>query len=212
MYIKKTYVLEDTDYSNATVKDSEFYVLNGNNSLYIYNKDKKINTKSLLKNYTVLTYNGEFYLMNLNGAKTFDKINSEYKVIGKFNIKKNSHKKINDIFYDKYDNKYLVAEKLNVYSVDFDGNYLKNEVFATDFYNIKNNGVCKIEYATSPFDFKFTAVGTDGEYKYVAYEKNGSSFLTKISKNGNVIETLFIGDGKHVNSIVFKQWDVFISK
>jgi len=88
-------------------------------------------------------------------------------------------------------------------SINYDGTDYKNEVNTTDFYQteivIEN---CIRVTKIVPRDFSFLASGTDSEYKYVAYKKNNSTFLAKVSESGTKIDELYIGDNVNINSIV----------
>jgi hypothetical protein len=88
-----------------------------------------------------------------------------------------------------------------MYSVNTNGEFIKSEIIPSEFYTIKSTNACKSEASIFPSDFTFTATGADDNYNYVAYQKNNSSFIAKLAKSGSIIDTLYIGDNKTVNSI-----------
>lgn len=203
MFIKNIFYLEDNNYSNATFKDNQYYMLDYlTANIYSYDNNKKrIEAKRLNQKYTILTYNAkdDCFIMG-QGSSKFNKLDNTFKETDKF-IVKNCRQNINDIAYDKFNDKYLIVDDLNAYSVNSYGSFIKNELFTYDFYQ----KCCDSPKRTMPSNFKFTAIGTDGAFNYVAYCKNGSSFLSKLSKNGNLIETLFIGDNIRIKSILFNE-------
>jgi hypothetical protein len=204
MYIKEKYLLSDKNYSNMIVKDGLFYFIDkDNNSIQIYNKQNKNNTIQLNNAYDIFTYNNTefFYIMSLNGEKKFNKLNGNFDEFDYLSIKSNIKRKINDIYYDKTSNKYYIVDNLLMYSVNTDGEFIKSDIIPSEFYTVKSTNSCKSETTIFPNDFSFTAVGADDNYNYVAYKKNNSSFVAKLAKNGSIIDTLYIGDNKTVNSI-----------
>ena len=205
MYIKNIFTLQDTNYTNATIKDTMYHIVDGiSNDLYIYDNNKnKNNTKSLSSNYKLIAYNSidNYYIMNNNNSIKFDKINSDLESIGTFNIKTNNKRIINDIAFDKYSNQYLAIDNLIAFAISTDGKIIKSLIDPYDFYEKKYD--CYCELIINPKGFKFTAIGADENYNYVTYTKNGSTFLAKLSKYENIVEKLYIGDNVEINSIVF---------
>jgi hypothetical protein len=204
MYIKEKYLLNDKHYSNMIVKDGLFHFIDkDSNSIQIYDKQNKNNTIKLNNAYDIFTYNNSelLYLMSLNGNKKFNKLNENYEEFDYLAIKSNIKRKINDIYYDKTSNKYYIVDNLLMYSVNTNGEFIKSEIIPSEFYTIKSTNACKSEASIFPSDFTFTATGADDNYNYVAYQKNNSSFIAKLAKSGSIIDTLYIGDNKTVNSI-----------
>src|SRR5574344_658908 len=212
MNIKSILNLENSvsDYTNATTRDNNFELLDSTtNKLYIHDKTgKKIDEKPLNKNFKTLTYNDKenFYLMlDDNTKNTFSKLDENLNEIDTFEVDTNIPIKstITDIFFDKVNNKYLITDRINAYSVDLQGKFLKYELLMSDFYNITiaNNGRYSYE-KISPDNFCFTGIGSDENYKYIAYSKNNSSYVSKISNNGSLADNLFIDDNLLVHSIL----------
>lgn len=211
MYIKSSLNLNTKGiYNNMTVRNNEYHLLDDTSKIYKY--DEKFNfvdTEKLDRNFKLLTYNENdyIYLMSLeNSSKNLKKVNFNYEEYADLIIKNTLLKihNLKDIYYDKYHSRYLIADKRHVFSIDKDGNFLKNEVLNDEFYDLKIDiDCCQKEEIINPKDFSFTAVGTDGKYKYVAYTKNKSAFIAKISENGSKIDDVYVGDNIVVNSIVF---------
>lgn len=201
------------DYSNMTVKKDNYYIIDTKtNNLLIYDKKGNIkDTTSLSEKYKLLTYNeleDVFYMHDGSASRKHFVLNSDFEEIRTFTEKgiPFKNRNIKDIFFDKYNLKYLILNDKRAYSVDTDGNYIQSEINVSDFYNIvhnSNNGCCcsnkGVEEAIS--NFKFTAIGSDGTYKYVAYVENNSTYIAKVSPSGNLIEKMYIADNIEINSI-----------
>lgn len=206
MYIKnKIDLTSNRINTNMTIKDNNFEFLDSNsNNLYIHNKKGElINEVNLSKNYIIFTYNQKdnIYLMSTCGhINHFEKLSTDYKKLDNFVIKPNCLKlmKINDIFFDRINSKYLIADDKNIYSVDEKGKFLRDEVLTDE---INSNSCCNDQFCECCINLRFTAVGTDGINKYVAYEKNCSTYVSKFSKNGSLISTMFLDDDIDVFSI-----------
>lgn len=209
MYIKKKYDLNlHNDYSNMTIRDNEFHILN-NNKIFIYDGNvNKIAEKELSKSYKLLTYNSNesLYLTHLgNTSKEYYKVNFNYETFDNL-IEKSSFLKrraIKDIFFDAVNLKYIIIDNKKCYSIDLNGKYLQNEINVKDFYDIPITSNCCLIDPDIP-NFNFTAIAKDDKYKYVAYNKNNSSYLAKISLNGNLINKLYIDDDIKITSLVKK--------
>ncbi len=205
MYIKNIFKLQDNDYSNATQKDKMYNMIDGKtNNLYIYDNNKtKIDTKTMLNNYKLITYNSinNFYVMNTNNSVNFKIVNMNFEEINDFIIIPNFKRSINDIAFDKDNNRYLLVDNLLAYAIDSNGKFIKSLINTNDFYEKTYD--CCYKLIVHPNDFKFTAIGTDGKYIYVAYIKNGSTYLAKLSQKGNLVENMFIGDNIIIKSILF---------
>ncbi|MEG1009435.1 MAG: hypothetical protein RSF67_06470 [Clostridia bacterium] len=166
-------------------------------------------------------------ISNGNECNTFylsskDEVNKIYKTDNRFkpltNIKlsvpSNMIGKIKSIFFNKYECKILITTEKNVYSVTKEGNFIKEEVNIDEFSECKKRN--EVSYPNccncgvrEPVKNKnknivFTAGGYFCGYKYVAYTKNNSCYLAKISENGNIIKKSYIGDNITINSIFEK--------
>ncbi len=204
MYIKKINKLGiDNLASNLTTKDFNFEALN-NNQIYVLDKDNSLIAIKTLKNpYKIFTFNDniqEYIMMNENG--TFNRVNTNLEETNELKISKPNKLKVNDVFFDKLNNRYLLADNQYVYSNSINGDFLKNEVNIDDFYTIRTTISCGCPInKIVPSDFAFTAVGSDENGKYIAYNKNNSAYLALVSENGSKASELFIGDNLKVNSI-----------
>lgn len=202
MYIKEIKDLNlYNNYSNMTIRDNVLHILN-KNKIYIYNLDgNKIDEKEISNEYKLLTYNNDDnnYLMHIgDSSRIYIKLNFNYEEYDMINENTFGRrlKKITDIYYDNENKKYLISNENQVYSFNVLGKYLKNEINVNEFFNIPIN-----DMSYTP-DFTFTGVSIDENYKYVAYNENGSNFVAKLSKRGNLIENLFISDEVKINSLV----------
>lgn len=202
MYIKEIKNINlYNDYSNMTIKDNFLHILN-KNKIHIYDLNgNKIEEKELSNEYKLLTYNSDDnnYLMHVgDSSRIYIKLNFNYEEYDMINENTFGRrlKKITDIYYDNEENKYLVANENQVYSFDALGNYLKNEINVNEFFNIPINDMSYVP------DFTFSGIAKDNNYKYVSYNENGSNFIAKLSKKGNLIENLFISDEVKINSLV----------
>lgn len=210
MYIKNKLDLNSTkDHCNMTTRNNNFEFLESNtNNLYVYNKNGTLISKEQLdKNYIVLTFNdNENTYLTSTCAHTnhFEKLRRDYKKIENFVIKTDNSKfiKINDIFFDRKNSKYLIADDRNIYSIDQNGNFLNNEICTKELF--ENTSCCCCNECCSNNNCcneRFVAIGSDGIYKYAAYTKNSSSYISKFSKNGALINKMFVDDNTDILSI-----------
>ena len=211
----------NNSYSNMTMKDNNYYVIDTkSNNLLIYNKEgNKLSSNTLPRNYKLLAYNGlddTFYMHMGTGSRTHYIVDSKYEEVASL-IEKNVPFKarvVKDIFFDDKNSKYLILNDKRAYSVDLNGNFLQTEINTSDFYNLqsnRHNDCCcnTIDMDESIPNFRFTAIGSDGTYKYVAYKKNGSTYIAKISPTGNLIENMYIADNIDINSIYPKDGYIY---
>lgn len=206
MYIKKIVPLGTNKVATSlTTRDSNFEALVDNDKIYVLNKNNDvISIKNLNNSYGIFTfddYKKEYVMVPKSG--TIKRVNTNLEEFDEFKVSKPFEDKVDDIFFDILNNRYLILEKKRVYSVDPNGKYLKSEVNSNDFYSVRVVNTCGcIKKEIEPSDFMFTAIGSDASGKYVAYNKNNSAYLAMVSENGSKMDEIFLGDNLKVNSIV----------
>lgn len=222
MNLKELFDLKlNNSYSNMTIKNNNYYVIDTkSNNLLIYDeKGKMLSSNELKNNYKLLAYNSLddiFYMHYGTGSRIHYVVNNEFEEIGTL-LEKNipfKARNVVDIFFDEKNTKYLILNDKRAYSIDLDGNFIQNEINTKDFYDISNNrqyccSGCIKESDDSILNFNFTAIGSDGIYKYVAYKKDGSTYIAKLSASGNIIEKIYVSDKVNINSLYPKDGNLY---
>ena len=195
-------------YSYSLFNKDNYYFLNDN--IDIYNCClNKINTITN-NNYKVIT-NGkkcnEYYAIKECDNKNIyilDKYFNEIDII-KLKVENKYIGNINSIYLDCNKCKIIVSIGIKVYSITLDGYFIKDELSNLTYNEIINrkiinsNKCCNKKIISNP---NITSIICFCNKLYIAYIKNNSSYISEISKSGNVVNTYFIDDDIIINSIM----------
>ncbi len=154
--------------------------------------------------YSLITVNhtsNVFYMISNISKKRLYKSTINYEEIDSLVLKgiKNTSA-INSLAVDNNQSKILILNSSNLYSITYEGNYIKDEISKKVVYKLIgiNNDGC---YPGIHYENKLTAVGYFCSSKFVAYTCEGSAYIAKISPNGNIISNNYIDDDIVINSI-----------
>ncbi len=158
---------------------------------------KSICDNSLLANYSSFTSCGNkgFFVTkpndNLNAYVLDSNLNEIDKV--SFNIPNQSYNKtIEDIAYDPDLNKLYVAHSNKIFSINNQGDFIKDEVTLNSINNA--NLACCNKINTGNNNASFNSLEFIDNNLLTTYNKNGSSFIAKVTPNGNVVNEQHIDD------------------
>lgn len=174
-------------------------------------KLNKICTKDLSCPYEVITYSKckkYFYVVKKNDYNKIYIMDNEFNDLSTIKLKVPIKylKKINSIAYD-YDSCiiYISIENL-VYSVTLQGDFIKENLsnetlkLISSPVMLSTNNNCLRKQSIFKVIINCVAY-LDGKL-YIAYQKNDSLYMSAISENGNIVDTLYIDDNIYVNSII----------
>ncbi len=116
-------------------------------------------------------------------------------------------KDIQGIAYDPDLSKLYVAHNDKVFSTNNQGDFIKDEINPTSLASISNttssvvsSGSCRKPIVTSSTSSSINSLGLVDNNLLVTYNQNGSSFMSKITTNGNLVNTRHIDDGIEPNT------------
>ncbi len=215
--IKKIPLLNcpENKFTSATFKNCNYSLtLPTCESIYIYDYVLQIKNKLKTCNkYIVINesrYHNEYYAIKENDYEHIYILDLFYAEVDKIKltIPKNYISPIVSITYDYEKCKIIIAQKDKVFSVTLDGYFIKDElsletrnsIFNNTSIIYKNINNCCYQKKITPNIF-ITAVGYFCGNLYVAYYKNNTAHIIKLSSNGNIIENYYIDDFIKINSI-----------
>ncbi|MFV0249440.1 MAG: hypothetical protein ACK5HP_00135 [Bacilli bacterium] len=173
---------------------------------------KKIVSKKLCDSYITITVGEEncFYALKQDDYDYIYILNDKFIEVDRIflNVSRNFKKIIKSISYNK--NKIYILTSDLLYSVTTNGDFIKVELNQSNLENFNNksetiyfknlNGCCIEKNKKSKIIF--SSVGFFCDKLYVSYIINNSSYVSLISKNGNIINKIYIDDNIEVNSIL----------
>ncbi len=161
-------------------------------------------------NYSVCPNGGYFVSKNDDNSNLYV-LDSDLNEVDQVPLNVPSDKYINNIKGIAYDpdlSKIFVAHTDKVFSVNNQGDFIKDEVNPTSLDSISNtntstitSGSCRRPYAISTTSPDINALGLVDNNLLVAYNQNGSSFMSKVTTNGNLVNTRHIDDGVTASAI-----------
>lgn len=169
----------------------------------IYNKClKKICTNNVCDEYTYITTckcQSTYLVVKHNDNNHLYILDEYYNEIDtiKLMVPKEYQKQILSIYYDNISNKIIITIENMVYSTTSEGNFIKNELSPVATKEIANTSVRIPNYRTCCYTHplvQLTSASIICGELYISYIKNNSSYISSISKNGNIVSTNFIED------------------
>ncbi|MDD2202923.1 MAG: hypothetical protein PHT75_00300 [Bacilli bacterium] len=121
---------------------------------------------------------------------------------------------IKNLSYNKEHKTILITTTNSVYSITEEGYFIKEEIQIYAISNeykkdyVQNNLTTKngrhtcVSTITNIKEVEITASLCFSNYKYIAYSKNGSSFIALASRRGNIIKNIYIDDDITINSLM----------
>ena len=174
---------------------------------------KKICCNSLINDYSNFAEceNGGFFVTKENDYSNLYVLDKNKNEIDKISLNVPSNKYIKEIVGIAYDSdlaKIYIAHQDKFFSVNNQGDFVKDElnyqtikdISTTTITKVINNCGCPTK-ATSSIP-NITASGTADTNTLLTYEKNGSYFMAKVTPNGNLINERYIDDGVIPNTIL----------
>ena len=123
---------------------------------------------------------------------------------------KNYIKEIQGIAYDPDLAKIYIAHQNKVFSVNNQGDFIKDELNKPTLNEISSNKTitiascnpCIPQTTTTTISPNIQAIGRADNNILVAYQKNGSNFLAKLTANGNLVNKKYIDDNVEPTNIL----------
>ncbi len=202
-------------YTSATFKCNNYILTKpACNQIKIYNyllhPINEINTCFKYKTITTAKHYNQFYATKINDNKHIYILNNIYKEIDKITLKlpNNYYNEILSITFDCDNCKIIIAQKTKVFSVTLQGDFIKDELSKETIKQITENNYTTYKSLNGccykqpiRYNINITSIGYFCKYIYVAYTKNNSAYISKISDIGNIIKTHYIEDNITINSI-----------
>ncbi len=183
-----------------------------------YNRYQKICCNYLLNNYQSYTEfdNNNFIVVKYNDNKNLYILNKCEQEIDKIILKlpnNTYYDNILGIAYNCLTGKIYIAQKRKVFSVDKNGNFIKDEINNETLQKIvSNNCLCEKELNYNICCKKniiikkpcISSIGISENNMLVTYDINGSTYISKLTTNGNLVNEEYIDD----NIIPYKILDL----
>ncbi len=201
-------------YTSATFKNN-YYIFPYEQYIDFYDYTlNQINKLKVCDEYKIIT-NGkkydEYFAIKKDDNLNIYILDKCFNEISKITFKFSNKKEIVSIYLDCDKCKILIAIKDNVFSITLDGYFIKDEL-SKDTINLIKETTVKKSYERSlngccyyqPITYNnicISAVICFCNYTYIAYYKNNSSYIAKISDNGNIINNYYIDDSIKINSL-----------
>ena len=162
------------NFINAKFLNNKYYFLNKTKEIYIYNQ--YLNLESIKKTeyqFINITFNNKINKFVASTKDSFNRLyilNENFEIISVFDLKipTNLQNKISDLYFDKETISYTITTNSSILKIDENGNFEKLISKNHNIVSTLNN--------------------------YVTLNINNSLFLCKISKNGNIIQKIYIDD------------------
>ncbi len=183
----------------------------------INNNDTEYFDISLFDEVTIYTKykDCEYLVIKKNDVKSIYIYSKELDEIGKININFNKDE-LNGIVYDQGNNKILLSTSNNIFSISTTGEYIKNELNNYSKNKIKtstclcqkkiinNNNKCcnNINFNNNVC---INTIGIIDGNVIIAYEQEGSTFIAKLTMNGNIVSEIYLDDNIKVDKIFGKK-------
>lgn len=151
--------------------------------------------------------NEEYYVIKENDYENIYVINNKFEELCtvKLNVPVKYKKKIYSISLDCENCKIYITLDNIVYSVTLQGDFIKEEISKCSLDKMRCSTVRQINYRCcsgyNPVNLKITCASFICGNLVVAYIKNESLYISKLSESGNIIDTIYIDDDIFVNEI-----------
>ncbi len=180
---------------------------------YLLNIINKIETCS---KYTLITYGkkyNEYFAIKENDNTNIYVLDICFNELYKIPLKLNKKyiQEIISLTFDCEKCSIIIAQKDKIFSVTIDGDFIKELLTQDTINKIANSETKNIKYQTLNGCCCYKQVPVKSIYitaitcfcceLYIAYFKNNSAYISKISPNGNIIDTYYIGENIKINSM-----------
>ncbi len=161
---------------------------------------KEICNSSLYNDYSAFTScdNGGYFVTKPDDNLNVYVLDSNLNEVDKIHLNvpnQNYNKNIEDIAYDPNYSKLFIAHSNKLFSVNNQGDFIKDEVNFSNFSNTSSGlRCCNTISNNTNSSANLNAINFQDNNLFASYTKNGSSFIAKVTSSGNLVNEHHIDD------------------